>query len=140
MDVPRKKLAVWCDYCSAWDYEFCIFTTSVGDSEFVFESFRQHCSRCLHIACRAGHEPLHVTDTTYGSKHCQAVFDHLSLFISWGLLLGGSKGVKMDAVDRDYLPWLSMRQCAISIHEIDSNSNLVPPTAHQLACRLFLTI
>ena len=25
----------------------------------------------------------------------------------------------MDAVDKDYLPWLAIRQCAISIHEID---------------------
>ena len=24
----------------------------------------------------------------------------------------------MDAVDKDYLPWLAMRQCAISFHEI----------------------
>ena len=32
----------------------------------------------------------------------------------------------MDAVDKDDLPWLAMRQCAMNIHEIDSNSSLVP--------------
>ena len=94
-----------------------VFFKSDSDSESVFETFLQHCSRCLQIACLAGHEPLHVIDKTCGSKHCQAVLDHLSLFISWDLLLGGSKGVKVDALDKDYLPWLAMRHCAISIHE-----------------------
>ena len=95
------------------------FFKSDSDSESVYETFLQHCSRCLHIACLAGHEPLHVIDKTCGSKHCQAVLDLLSLFISWDLLLGGSKGVKVDALDKDYLPWLAtaMRHCAISIHE-----------------------
>ena len=28
--MSPKKLAVWCDWCSLWDSEYCIFTTSVG--------------------------------------------------------------------------------------------------------------
>ena len=63
---------------------------------------------------------------------------HLSLFISWDLLLEGSKGVKMDAVDKDGLPWLAMRQCAMSIHEIDSNSSLVPDLYIDLIFSIFM--
>ena len=48
-----------------------VFFKSDSDSESVFETFLQHCSRCLQIACLAGHEPLHVIDKTCGSKHCQ---------------------------------------------------------------------
>ena len=65
-------------------------------------------------------------------------FDHLSLFISWDLLLEGSKGVKMDAVDKDDLPWLATRQCAMNIHEIDSNSSLVPDLYIDLIFSIFM--
>ena len=56
------------------DSDSLYFFKSDSVSESVYETFGQHCSRCLHIACRAGHEPLHGTVTTYGSKPCQAVF------------------------------------------------------------------
>ena len=48
--------------------EIVFFFKSESDSESVFETFL--------------HEPLHVIDTTHGSKPCQVVFDNLSLFIS----------------------------------------------------------
>ena len=93
---------------------------------------------------------LHVVQ---GMNHCMSqlqlmvpslarqFFDHLSLFISWDLL-EGSKGVKMDAVDKDDLPWLAMRQCARSIHEKiqnDSNSSLVPDLYIDLIFSIFMT-
>ena len=157
LDVPPKKLAVWCDYdyCSPWDSEFCIFTASVGrishcrwDSFFstltvipslfsrVFFSFFCLCACKLHVV------QGHVIDTTHGSKHCQVVCDYLSLFISWDLLLEVSKGVKMDAVDKDKLPWLAMWQCAMSIYEKiqnDSNSSLVPDLYIDLIFSIFMT-
>ena len=44
----------------------------------------------------------------------------------------------MDAVDKDDLPWLAMRQCAMNIHEIDSNSNLVPDLYIDLIFSIFM--
>ena len=44
----------------------------------------------------------------------------------------------MDAVDKDDLPWLAMRQCAMSIHEIDSNSSLVPDLYIDLIFSFFM--
>ena len=65
------------------------------DSESVFETFERRSAgwRCntssstffsvlTHTACCAGHEARHVVNTTYGSKPCHVVFDHLSLLIS----------------------------------------------------------
>jgi len=44
----------------------------------------------------------------------------------------------MDAVDKDDLPWLAMRQFAMSIHEIDSNSSLVPDLYIGLIFSIFM--
>ena len=93
---------------------------SVGDATFL-----RHCSRCVHVACRAGHEPPHVIDhrCNLWFQAFPASLDHFSYHEIFPF--GGSKGVKIDGVDKDYLPWLAMRLRAMSIREMDSNSSLV---------------